>query len=311
MSTRPILTGIGSLPPTDGATEEALRAAVALQREHGFGLLTDGEPRGDMLSLYASFPGIEMRSGVPRIVARIRPLDDPAGFPKVRDLDLLRAAFPELAFKVALTAPTTFLMAAASTGAGPAYGSALDPTLHEDLTEALRPVAREIGRRGAHLQIDDPILSQGMRDYGPALRRIDAIASEVPRERASLHVCGGLVRSKALGALHRLGSVSTLNLAFAGRSERENLGLLGPGPWDDADMSLGAGCIDVQISDPGDLMGAPTVAALLREIAGRVGEEHIRYVTPDCGLRATPRGLVPSVLENLRSGFERAFPEPR
>ena len=311
MARAPVLTGIGSLPPFEGGIEEALRAAVALQREHGFGLLTDGEPRGDMLSLYASFPGVEVRAGTPRIMGRVRPLENPAEFAKLRDLDFLRASFPGLRFKVTLPAPTTFVMAAASSGAGPVYRGALDPALHDDLPEALRPIAREIGRREAHLQIDDPILSQGMRDYGPALRRLDALAAEVPRDRVSLHVCGGLARSKTLDALLLLDHVSTLNLAFAGRAERENVGLLRPEPWDESGLQLGVGCIDVQGSRREELMDPPSVTALLEEVVARVGPEHVRFVTPDCGLRATPRALVPLLLANLRQGFLRAFPDAR
>lgn len=309
MSSRPTLTGIGSLPAVDGPLDEALTAAVELQRAVGFGLLTDGEPRGDMLSLYASFPGIEMRSGVPRVVGRIRPLDDPASFAKVRDLDFLRAAFPDASFKVTLTAPTTFLLACAASGAGPAYRGALDPVLHDDLTEALRPIAREIGRRGARLQLDDPILSQGMRDYGPGLRRLDAIAGELPRDRVDLHVCGGLAKSKTLDALRRLRNVSTLNLAFAGRSERENLALLDRAFLEDRDLDLGAGCIDVQVTGPAEVMPPESVADLLREISSRVGPDRVRYILPDCGLRATPREAVPRLLENLAKGFALAFPD--
>ncbi len=302
----PVLTGIGSLPPVDGPVEPALRSAVELQRVHGFGLFTDGEPRGDMLALYATLPGIELRSGVPRIVGRIRPPDDPAAFAKIRDLDFLRAAYPGLPFKVTLTAPTTFLLACAAAGAGPAYRGALDPALHDDLTEALRPIAHAIGRRGAHLQLDDPILSQGLRDDAPALRRLDAIASEVPRDRASLHVCGGLARSGALDALRRLRSVSTFSLAFAGRQERENLALLRPEPWAEDDRRLGAGCIDVQATDSGGVMSPESVSELLQRIYDRVGEDRVRYVLPDCGLRGTPPALVPRILGNLQAGFQLA-----
>ena len=311
MTGYPVLTGIGSLPPFEGSLGQALHGAVRMQREHGFGLFTDGEPRGDMLSLYTSFPGIEIRGGVPRIVGRIRPLENPASFPKVRDLDFLRAAYPHLSFKVTLTAPTTFLLATATVGAGPAYRHALDPTLHDDLAEALLPVAREIGQRGAHLQIDDPILSQGMRDYGPALRRIDAIAAQVPRNRTSLHVCGNLARSKALDALLHLHNVSTLTLAFAGRAERENLSLLDREDWRDVDLSLGAGCADVQLSRQDGPMSPATIASLLRDIVDRIGEKRVRYVTPDCGLRATPRELVLPLLERLRRGFLEVFPNAR
>ncbi len=310
MSAIPCLTGIGSLPQGKGTLEAALRSAVEIQSEHGFGLLTDGEPRGDMLAYYASLPGIEMKAGTPRITGRIRPLEDPSAFAKVRDLEFLRKTFPDLAFKVALTAPSTFVLAAAASGAGPAYRGPMDPTLYDDLTEALRPIAHEIARRGAYLQLDDPILSQGMSDYRPARRRIDAIASECPRERASLHVCGGLGRSKALDALLHLESVSTLSLAFAGRQERENLGLIASAAWMDRAFSLGVGAIDVQVSTEQEIMPPSAVAALLGEVRSRVGAERLRYVSPDCGLRATAAGLVPKILANLHDGYALAFRSP-
>ncbi len=304
----PILTTVGSLPPTRGG-DDALVDAVALQRAHGMQLLTDGEPRGDMLSLYASFPGIREERGVPRVVGRVRPLDNPAQFSKVRDLDRLRSLFRDVQFKVSLTGPATFLLATATGGAGPAYRGPMDPALHDDLTEALRPIAKEIARRGAVLQIDEPVLSQGMRDYGPSLRRLDLLASETARDRACLHVCGGLVRTKALDALFRLERISALNLAFAGRLERENLELLEPRGWEEHGLRLGAGCADVQVSRPEDVMSAASVATLLRTISNRVRPEHIAFVLPDCGFRATPPALVPRILRSLRDGFRHVFPE--
>jgi len=281
--------------------------AVELQRAHGIRLLTDGEPRGDMLSLYAELPGIEGGQGVPRVVGRIRPMEDPAQFTKVRDLDTLRARYPDDQFKVSLTGPATFLLACAAGGTGAAYRGPLDPALHDDLTETLRPIADAIARRGAYLQIDEPILSQGMRDYGPALRRLDALASELPRDRASLHVCGSLARTRTLEALLRLEHISVLNLAFAGRLEQENRALLAPAAWEDHDLALGAGVIDVQASRPEDIMAPEAVESLLREIVGRMGADRVAFVLPDCGLRATPPALVPSLLENLHRGFLRMF----
>lgn len=307
MSIIPRLTGIGSLPQSEGTPEDALQSAVKLQLDHGFRLLTDGEPRGDMLAYYAGIPGIEMRGGTPRITGRIRPLDDAASFAKVRDLDFLRNAFPDLEFKVALTAPATFILAAAASGAGPAYRSPMDPKLYDDLTEALQPIAHEIARREGYLQLDDPILSQGMSDYRPALRRIDAIASESPRERASLHVCGGLGRSKALEALLHLESISTLSLAFAGRQERENLGLVASAPWADRDFTLGVGAIDVQVSGASEIMSPTAVGSLLKEVEARVGADRLRYVSPDCGLRGTQADLVPKILANLHAGYALVF----
>ena len=305
---RPVLTLIGSLPPFGGAPDEALKAAVEMQRAHGIELLTDGEQRGDMLSPYTEIPGIQEGRGVPRITGRIRPMEDPARFTKVRDLDRLRSLYPGAAFKVSLTGPATFLLACAASGAGPSYRGPMDPSLHDDLTEALGPIARELGRRGASLQLDEPILSQGMRDYGPEIHRLDLLASELPRDRMSLHVCGGLARTKALDALFRLERISVLSLAFAGKAERENRALLEPRSWEDRDLRLGAGCIDVQVSRPEEVMKPSEVAALLREIMRTAAPEHLAFVLPDCGLRATAPDLVPPLLENLHRGFEDVLP---
>jgi methionine synthase II (cobalamin-independent) len=244
---------------------------------------------------------------VPRIKGRILPPEDPARFTKIQDLDFIRGRFPDLPFKVSLTGPTTFAFACAASGAGPAYRGATDPALQDDLTEGIRLIAREVGRRGVQLQLDDPILSQGMRDYDSALRRLDVIASEAAREKVSVHVCGGLARGKVLEALLRLKNVSTLNLAFAGRMERENLSLLERRAWEDHDMFLGAGCISVQVARAEDVMTAEAVANLLRSVSDRVSGERIRYVLPDCGLRATPAEFVSQILENMHRGFDMAF----
>lgn len=304
---RPILTTIGSLPPQAGTPQEAAVRAFEVQRAHGVELFTDGEQRGDMLALYESLPGIRVEGGKPRIVDRVRPPEDPAVFSKILDLDYLRARFPDRRFKVSLTGPTTFIFASASTGAGPSYRSAMDPALHDDMTEAIRVIAGEVRRRGADLQVDDPILSQGMRDFAPTLSRLDRIASEVPREGASLHVCGGLARGKVLESLLRIERFSTLSLAFAGSAERGNLETLKPADWSDRGLDLGAGVANVQVTRPEDVTAADAVAQLLRRLTERMGPDRVRFVMPDCGLRATAPEFVHPILSNLRAGFQRAF----
>lgn len=304
---RPSLTTVGSLPPFPGGPEEALVQAVDLQRRHGFEILTDGEPRADMLSYFAGIPGVRESGGVPHIVGRIRPVEDPALFSKVRDLDRVRHLHPEADVKVSLTGPATFALACGTRAAGSPYRGPMDPALQDDFVDALVPIAREIAHRGAFLQIDEPVLSQGMREYGPAMGRLELLASEAPPERVSVHVCGGLARSKVLSALLGLQRVSILSLAFAGRAEAENRDLLESRSWEDHGKRLGAGCIDVQVSESRQVMEAEAVQGLLEEIVRRTGPEHVAWVHPDCGLRATPRDLAPVVLKNLRRGFERTY----
>ncbi len=304
---RPALTTVGSLPPFPGAPEEAILQAVDLQRRHGFEILTDGEPRADMLSYFIGIPGVRDSRGVPRVVERIRPLDDPSRFSKVVDADRVKQLHPGAKVKVSLTGPATFALACGTRAAGSPYRGPMDPALQDDFVDALVPIAREIARRGAFLQIDEPVLSQGMREYSPALGRLDLLASEAPREQASVHVCGGLARSKVLPALLGLERVSILSLAFAGRSEAENRALLQPLPWEEHGKRLGAGCIDVQVAESRQVMEPEAVQGILEDVVRRVGPEHVAWVHPDCGLRGTPRELAPVVLKNLRRGFERAY----
>lgn len=307
---RPLLSSLGSYPRLADETEDAIRKAVELQRANGMGLLTDGEVRGDILHAYAELPGVRVQSGMPRIVGKIQPVDDPSAFSKIRDLAFLQSEYPGMPFKVTFTGPTTFAFSVASTGAGPAYRGAMDPALHEDLAAAIRPLVREAARRGAFIQIDDPFLSQGMRDFTTTLQRLDAIASEAPRDRMHLHVCGGLARGKVMDALLRLERISTLFLAFAGRLERENLDLLDGRAWSDRDMFLGAGCIPVQVAKTEEVSTPKAVADLIGRVSQRIGPDRLRYVLPDCGFRATAKEFVPPILESLRKGFEAAFPSP-
>ncbi len=304
---RPALTTVGSLPPFPGPPEDALLQAVDLQRRHGFEILTDGEPRADMLSYFVGIPGIREGRGAPRIAERIRPLDDSSLFSKVRDLDFLKERHPGAKFKVSLTGPATFALACGSGGAGSAYRSPMDSALHDDFVDALVPIAREIVRRGAFLQIDEPVLSQGMREYGPALGRLELLASEAPPGTVSLHVCGGLARSKVLPALLGLERISILSLAFAGRSEAENRPLLDAQLWEEHDKRLGAGCIAVQVAQTSEVMEPAVVQGILGDIVERLGPERVAWIHPDCGLRATPTHFAPVLLRNLRRAYERTY----
>lgn len=302
-----MLTSHGSFPRTGKPLEQAMVETVEFQRRHGMEIFTDGELRGDVLDCYADLPGIRKEGGVPRFFGRVRPLDDPTTFSRFHDLAFLQIRFPEARFKVNLTGPTTFAFSCGASNPGPAYRSAMDPRLHDDLTEAIRPLAHEYARRDVFVQIDDPILSQGMRDYTPALRCIDAIASEVPRDRMIVHVCGGLVRTKALDALLRLDRVATLALAFAGRLEQENVGLIDGKRFRDQDITLAVGSTPVQVATPEEVHSAAQVATLLRTVRDRVGPEQMRFVTPDCGFRATNAEFVSPILRSMREGFVSVF----
>ena len=75
-------------------------------------------------------------------------------------------------------------------------------------------------------------------------------------------------------------------------------------PFEDHGKKLGVGSISVTPMKPTDVGTPETVAAKLREVAGKVGRDNLAYAHPDCGMRVTPKSLVPMILDNLRAGID-------
>ena len=281
----------------------SIDAAVAFQEDLGLDLVTDGEQRTDMVSYFAeSLSGLAVESGMPMITGSIGLKADAKEFSKVKDLAYIRSRQADKPIKVAITGPTTLGMTCGSRGVGPDYDGLLDFRLYEDIAAALAPIAKELATLGGHVQIDEPFLSQGYRDLKERVALLDIIASEVPRERASVHVCGNIGRFGVLEHLLGLENVSVLSFGFAGRQERPNISVLRGEGFESADKKLGAGCIAVTPLSEDEVDGPESVAALLKDIAGRVGDDRIAYAHPDCGLRATRKSLVPIILDNFRAG---------
>jgi methionine synthase II (cobalamin-independent) len=280
--TRLQTTTIGSLFRFSEDLHESIDEAVTFQRHHGLDLLTDGEQRADMVSYFAeSFAGLGVESGVPVITGRIA-LQGPAGdFSKVKDLEYIRSKYPDAPVKVAITGPTTLGMTCGSRRIESHYRGLLDFSLYEDIASSLAPIARELARLGAHVQIDEPFLSQGYRDLPERVALLDRVAEDIPPERTSVHVCG-----------------------FAGRQERGNLDFLKGDAFLDSGKRLGAGCMAVTPMSEAEVDRPEAVDTLLRAILDEVGPDSVAYAHPDCGLRATSKSLVPMVLRNFRAGVD-------
>jgi methionine synthase II (cobalamin-independent) len=303
--TRLQTTTIGSLFRFSEDLHESIDEAVTFQRHHGLDLLTDGEQRADMVSYFAeSFAGLGVESGVPVITGRIA-LQGPAGdFSKVKDLEYIRSKYPDAPVKVAITGPTTLGMTCGSRRIASHYRGLLDFSLYKDIASSLAPIARELARLGAHVQIDEPFLSQGYRDLPERVALLDRVAEDIPPERTSVHVCGFVGRFGVIDHLLRLENVSVLSFGFAGRQERGNLNFLKGDAFHDSGKRLGAGCMAVTPMSEAEVDRPEAVDTLLRAILDEVGPDSVAYAHPDCGLRATSKSLVPMVLRNFRAGVD-------
>src|SRR4030067_2333117 len=107
MPTLPTTT-IGSLCRCKEDLNESIDQALTVQRELGVHIVSDGEQRSDMVSYFAeSFEGLAVEHWAPVVTGKIQLRSKPDDFSKVKDLEYVRAKFPDVKIKVAITGTTT------------------------------------------------------------------------------------------------------------------------------------------------------------------------------------------------------------
>ncbi len=299
------ITTIGSLYRFSIDLHESIDRAIQFQREHGVDILSDGEQRSDMVTYFSeAFDGFGVESGAPIITERVSLRNPPDQFSKVKDLEYVLSKHPDLRIKVAITGPTTLGMTCGSKKIQSYYKNLLDPRLYEDIAEGIAPIAKELTDRGAYVQLDEPFLSQGYKDLKEKVKLLDFIARDLPREKVSVHVCGFVGGYGVVDHLLKLENVSTLSFAFAGKVEIKNVEHVSAKPFEDHDKKLGVGSISVTPLKPSDVGRPEAVESKLQEVAQKVGRDNLAYAHPDCGMRVTPKSLVPIILDNLRAGVD-------
>jgi 5-methyltetrahydropteroyltriglutamate--homocysteine methyltransferase len=302
---RLLTTTIGSFQRFSPDLHESIDRALEFQLRHGLDILTDGEQRSDMVSYFAeSLDGLAVEDGAPLVTGKISLKGDPAAFSKVEDLNYIRLKYPQKKVKVAITGPTTLGMTCASRKVKGHYRNLMDFDLYEDIALALAPIAKALTDRGAYLQIDEPFLSQGYRDLKERVSLLDYVASGLPRDRVSVHVCGFIGRYGVIDHLLKLQNVSVLSFAFAGRTERPNVDHLSRKAFVDADKKLGVGATAVTPMTAEEVHSPADVTRRIHEVSVKVGRENLAYVHPDCGMRATNKDLVPIILRNMQAGVD-------
>jgi 5-methyltetrahydropteroyltriglutamate--homocysteine methyltransferase len=285
-------TVIGSYPLRyDELGEQAIVRAVEEQISAGVELVSDGQTRSDMVSVYAGvLDGVELRpepgsSGKKlHIVGKVA-LGDPSMF--VDDFLLAaRTAGGRAAVKAIVTGPVT--LAFSSILDTKAYAGYRDPSLHMDLSNALLGIARKLQKAGAeHFQIDEPFFSVGA-PMDLAREAVENIAARLDGEVA-LHVCGDV--SKVFDQLLEFRGVGVLSHGFAGTPA--NLALVSRGKLERAGKRLGFGCVD----SASEVVEDPEAVNGLLQLGIRLAGKTNLVVHPDCGLRALPHDVARRKLE--------------
>jgi 5-methyltetrahydropteroyltriglutamate--homocysteine methyltransferase len=293
-------TTIGSFPRVDNTLEASVRDVIDLQLRYGIDVVTDGEQRADMITYFEQIPGLSRGSRGLRVSGKIRPLENPNDFYKIRDYSLVTSYLTALnkrdvKAKITLTGPVTLGMTSAIGGLS-SYSNVRDASLYEDCADALIPLARRALEVGALLQIDEPGISARFESPKYTERLLSALPDNAVDEgRVSLHVCGsvGRVYDELLGL-----SVNIFSFGFSRAQESKNIETISRASLN-AGKKLGVGFISNT-----SLENSETALTRLKEIAEIVGVDNIAYIHPDCGFGSTSPELVEPILRNMKGASD-------
>lgn len=293
---QPLLTTVvGSYPTDDLPTRRAIERAVEDQILAGVDVISDGQPRGDMIETFAArIPGIERRADGDWEV--VDTLDFPGSPILASDYVLARTLAARRAeVKGIITGPITLALSLRVAPEAP-YNAPFDSALILRLGEILgRELAALIASGARITQVDEPLLPQALDGPVPL-----ELASDALREFAAtssipvLHTCGD-VRSFANELL-------LLNFAVY---DIENSQIANAAAFDDEQLDfsgskLSAGCVETASAE---IEETATIRERIRATLASIPPERL-WVSPDCGMRLLPREVALEKLKRMVSAVQ-------
>ena len=282
-----LLNSFGAYDPF----KEAIKSSVIAQLDAGVDIISDGQVRGDMVSIFTKYiPGMKIEDGNTFIVGKIR---RPTQEISIKDLqyakkvmaDYYGGKIPEgKGIKGIITGPNTIVHSSRITSF---YKNKEDAII--DLAHSLKFEVDAIAKKvePVYIQVDEPFLSTGMVDMNVAREAIGIIKDglEVP---LGMHVCGLL--NEAFKDLATF-DIDILDMEFAGNNV--NLGVLEENAYLLKDKKVGFGCVDSSVNEVDDISDVEELVTKAIEI---VGKDNL-LLDPDCGLRRAPKDVA---FEKLR-----------
>ena len=256
-----LLKAFGSYDPF----KEAIKSSVTAQLDAGIDIISDGQVRGDMVSIFTKYiPGMKIEDGNTVIVSKIvRPIQEIS----VKDLqyakkvmkDYFGGNIPEgKGVKGIITGPNTIV-----------HSSRIQ-FFYKNKEDAI-----------IDIQIDEPFLSTGMVDMKVAREAIDILHDglDVP---LAMHVCGLL--NDAFNDIAKF-NVDILDFEFAGNDVNldvleKNANLIG-------NKKIGFGCVDSSVNEVDEITDIDDLVSKAIDI---VGKDNL-LLDPDCGLRRAPKDV--------------------
>lgn len=282
-----LLNALGAYDPF----KESIKDSVIAQLDAGVDIISDGQVRGDMVSIFTEYiPGMKIEDGNTFIVSKIR---NPTQEISIKDLQYAKKVMKEYyggkipegkGVKGIITGPNTIIHSSRIQGF---YKNKEDAII--DLAHSLKHEVDAIAKKvePVYIQIDEPFLSTGMVEMKTAREAIDILHEglEIP---LGMHVCGILSSTfKDISIFN----VDILDFEFAGNNV--NLEILEKNASLLADKKLGFGCVDSSVNEVDDIADIENLVTKAIDI---VGKDNL-LLDPDCGLRRAPKDVA---FEKLR-----------
>lgn len=276
-----LLKAFGSYDPF----KEAIKSCVVSQLDAGVDIISDGQVRDDMVSIFTKYiPGMKIEDGNTVVVSKIK---NPTQEISIKDLqyakkvmkDYYNGSIPEnKGIKGIITGPNTIIH---SSRIASFYKNKEDAII--DLAHSLKFEVDAIAHKvePTYIQIDEPFLSTGMVDMKTAREAIDIIHDglEIP---LAMHVCG--ILDNAFNDISKF-NVEILDFEFAGNNV--NLGVLEKNASLIKNKKIGFGCVDSSVNEVDDINDVENLVSKAIEL---VGSENL-LLDPDCGLRRAPKDV--------------------
>lgn len=274
-----LLSSLGSYD----SFKEAIKNSVIAQLDAGVDIISDGQVRGDMVSIFTKYiPGMKIEDGNTVIVSKIR---NPTQEISIKDMQYAKKVMKEYyggnipegkGIKGIITGPNTIVH---SSRIQSFYKNKEDAII--DLAHSLKFEVDAIAKKvkPVYIQVDEPFLSTGMVDMKTAREAIDIIHDglDIP---LGMHVCGTLDNAfKDLASFN----VDILDMEFAGNNI--NLGVLEKNASLLGNKKVGFGCVDSSVNEVDDIKDIDNLVSKAIEI---VGKDNL-LLDPDCGLRRAPK----------------------
>jgi len=246
-------TLVGSFPESSSPLGKAIREVVDLQLYYGIDLITDGEMRNNMIQYFEQIPGLERIGNGLRIVGKVEPIqrDKIDEFYKIIDYKTVKSFLQSMGkesakTKITITGPMTLGTACASADINSTlehYDLDDEKALYSDFSRALLPLAQRALNIGAHVQIDESLLSTGQVSLDSAKEILKDFTSRLPffsieEERVSCHVCGSIKSVTGLYDVLLGLEFPILSIGFSGEKEKENFDIISGESLEDACMQI-------------------------------------------------------------------------